>query len=709
MEEEFYRNLCSTETLRSGKKGFFHDFSEYTMNAAGETWIGKIFGRIDNDEDRVRTVFGDDKLKDVVRGTLGNVRVLYRDKDANVSRCKRLEGFAAATEGQHEKALLLFSQAVLRAPLSGKCKTVDRGYSLPLALLGRAETFMTMKEYDLALEDLQLASENEPPQESRKELEKKREECKRILGEKTRSLVPVATQERDDKAFDERTRHFRGTIKERKPPSLSGGINPQLPCASALLEIRESKAAGKEAVAAKEIYPGDCLVVEEPLAACLLPEFYGTHCQHCFSRLRAPIGCPECSTVAFCGRKCRDIAVTTYHRYECKILALLIGSGMSVLSMVAYRMITQEGLRRCLKIYDTLREKVITENDNPETVVVETEPKLSKSAKRRLRKKKLKDSATQNGENNVDADDNAPRGFTDGDNEKAIDTRAYDLVNHESRRSGSDFLERTLMAAFLLKCLQRVDFFENTSRDDEIPSEKEIIVGSLLLKNLQLLQFNAHEFFETRVGADHRFRGSKPIYLGVAIYPTVARFNHDCYPAVSRYFVGRSIAIRATRSLKPGDVVAENYGPIFTKRSLAERQRTLSGRYWFKCTCKACKEDWPGFEKLTNDSVRLRCPTEGCTRLHPRQQVANKTIKCVGCQKKINLVERLTSLLECETLYAQGLDKMEEEKAEKAIELLIAAITKFHEIAVPPHRDTHLAEIALGACMSDSGNTWRVA
>lgn len=701
MEEEFYRNLCSSETLRSGKKGFFHDFSEYAMNAAGETWIEKIFGRIDNDENRVRTIFADDKLKDVVRGTLGNVKVLYRDKDAGISRCKRLEGFRAITENQPERALLLFSQAVLRAPLNGKCKTVDRGYSLPLALLGRAETFMALKEYDLALEDLQLASEYGPPQESGRKLEERREECERILSENAKALVPIGTREANDEPFQERTRQFRG-----EPPSLSGGINPRLPCASTLLDIRETKTAGKEAVAVDEIYPGDCLVVEEPLAACLLPEFYGTHCQHCFSRLRAPIGCNECSTVAFCGRKCRDVAVSTYHKYECKILALLIGSGMSVLSMVAYRMITQEGLRRCLKIYDSLRKKVITENDNSPTTEVETEVKLSKSAKRRLRKKKLKDSTTQNGEN-IDID-NGPKGSTFGENERPIDTRAYHLVDHNSRRSGPDFLERTLMAAFLLKCLQRVNFFEDTSRDDEIPGEKEIIVGSLLLKNLQLLQFNAHEFFETRVNKDHRFRGSKPIYLGVGIYPTVARFNHDCYPAVSRYFVGRSIVIRATRTLKPGDVVAENYGPIFTKRNLGERQRTLSGRYWFKCTCKACQENWPGFEKLTNDSVRLRCPTQECSRLYPRSQVTNKTIKCVGCHKKINLMERLTSLLKCETLYVQGLDRMEEEKPEQAIELLVAAIKKFHEIAVPPHRDTHLAEIALGACMSDSGNTWRV-
>lgn len=68
----------------------------------------------------------------------------------------------------------------------------------------------------------------------------------------------------------------------------------------------------------------------------------------------------------------------------------------------------------------------------------------------------------------------------------------------------------------------------------EVPGAEEIIVAALLLRNLQLLQFNAHEFFETRLSAGHRFRGSRPVYLGVAIYPTVARFNHDCYPAVTR-------------------------------------------------------------------------------------------------------------------------------------------------------------------------------
>jgi len=62
----------------------------------------------------------------------------------------------------------------------------------------------------------------------------------------------------------------------------------------------------------------------------------------------------------------------------------------------------------------------------------------------------------------------------------------------------------------------------------------EIFIGSLLLRHLQLLQFNAHEIFETCMEARNKFQGSKNVYVGVGIYPTVAMFNHDCHPALAR-------------------------------------------------------------------------------------------------------------------------------------------------------------------------------
>ncbi|XP_024867273.1 SET and MYND domain-containing protein 4 isoform X2 [Temnothorax curvispinosus] len=604
-QDEFYRTLCSSETLRSGRKGFFHDFSGHVMETAGDTWTSKIFGRIDDDEGRMRAVFTDAKVKDVVADTLAKVKPLFRDKDAEISRRRRLEGYQLGAVGEHDKALLLFSQAVLRAPQPGH---------------------------------LQIAE-------------------------------GISAKEGGVRAVFESQRDFSGA--HRLSRQQGGSID------------------------------------------------FGQR-----ERLRAPVGCPHCSCVAFCGKKCKDVAMATYHKYECKVLALLIGSGMSVLSMVALRMVTQEGPQKCLKIYEELKKNIVEEAAVPlaatstttTTTTTTTTPNThdmklpasSKSAKRRIRRRKLK--ASRRGEEiteMMEEKGTKERRESDDDDE-SVDMAPYNLVTHADRRTSKDFLERSLMAAFLLKCLQRVGFFACPTPDDEVPGAEEITVAALLLRNLQLLQFNAHEFFETRVSAEHRFHGSRPVYLGVAIYPTVARFNHDCYPAVTRYFVGRHIVIRAVRGLRPGDVIAENYGPIFTKKTLAERQRTLAGRYWFRCTCKACQEDWPRFENLTNDSVRLRCPTAGCSGLHSQAR-QGKPIKCPDCQKKICLEDRLACLRECEALYDRGLAGMENERVDEAIGTLCGALKRFHQVACPPHRDTHLAEIALSSCLADYGNTWRPA
>ena len=40
----------------------------------------------------------------------------------------------------------------------------------------------------------------------------------------------------------------------------------------------------------------------------------------------------------------------------------------------------------------------------------------------------------------------------------------YNLVTHADKRPASDFLHRTLMSLFLLRCLQDADFFNNNNK-----------------------------------------------------------------------------------------------------------------------------------------------------------------------------------------------------------------------------------------------------
>lgn len=81
-------------------------------------------------------------------------------------------------------------------------------------------------------------------------------------------------------------------------------------------------------------------------------------------------------------------------------------------------------------------------------------------------------------------------------------------------------------------------------------------------------------------------------------------------------------------------------------------------------------------------------------------------MECTACRRKVDLREPLATLRECEDSYQRGFAAMEEEQPEKALRAFLEAARTFHRVAAPPHKDTHLAEIALSACMADAGNVW---
>ena len=136
---------------------------------------------------------------------------------------------------------------------------------------------------------------------------------------------------------------------------------------------------------------------------------------------------------------------------------------MSVLSTVALRMVTQEGLKKCLKIHEKVKTRKFNEkhpiSEAQQQVESSESIKLSRSAKRRLRKKKFNESTSKG----VINDEHVS---VKGKEDTEVDDRAYDLVTLSSKRPAKDFLERTIMTVFLLKCLQCVGFFENPSKAD---------------------------------------------------------------------------------------------------------------------------------------------------------------------------------------------------------------------------------------------------
>lgn len=360
-------------------------------------------------------------------------------------------------------------------------------------------------------------------------------------------------------------------------------------CTSSSLELAESPGAGKYFIAGGEIEAAETLLVEKAKCASLYPKNFGTHCNQCFARLVAPVGCTDCSSVAFCSTDCRDIALETYHKFECKYLDLLIGSGMSVLCHLALKLVLQQ--------------------KTPEKALEE------------------------------------------GKRLTAI------FCKNSTMRSNEDYFKRCLMTTFLLRCLQKAEFFGRRTTESAEPTPKEMEIGVLMFNYLQALQFNAHEIYET-VSVGHKFLKSRINYIGVGIYEVGAMFNHECYPSITRHFNSTSLIFHSIRPHTKGEVVAENYGPIFTKQTLQERQRNLSSRYWFKCECRACRENWPVLEKL-NNKCRLRCTTEKCHGLFTYPQDRFKEVKCRICKSSVSLQLSVNLLEEAEDLFEQGAVSMD--------------------------------------------------
>ena len=366
----------------------------------------------------------------------------------------------------------------------------------------------------------------------------------------------------------------------------------QTKCVSKNMKLIESSGSGKYFVADAEIDAAETLLVEKAKCACLYTKNFGTHCNHCFARLVAPIGCTDCCSVAFCSIECRDVALATYHKFECKYLDLLIGSGMSILCHIALKLVLQ--------------------NETPEKALEE------------------------------------------GKRLSGI------FCKNSAMRSDEDFFKRCLMSTFLLRCLQKAEFFGRRLTESAEPTVKEMEIGELLFGYLQALQFNAHEICET-LSYGHKFIKSRINYIGVGIYEAGAMFNHECYPSVTRYFNLTYLIFNSIRPHVKGDIIAENYGPIFLKQTLHERQRNLASRYWFKCQCQACRENWPVLEKL-NNKCRFRCPTENCKSFFNYPQDRTKEVKCKVCKQNVSLQLSCTLVNEAENLFEQGALSMDVSK-----------------------------------------------
>ncbi len=86
------------------------------------------------------------------------------------------------------------------------------------------------------------------------------------------------------------------------------------------------------------------------MVCALDPSKRGTHCTHCFALILANQPCVWCAEANFCSIACRDLALRSYHRYECPLGMVTRLAGLDAVAMMALRAVTRFGLDGVLKV-----------------------------------------------------------------------------------------------------------------------------------------------------------------------------------------------------------------------------------------------------------------------------------------------------------------------------------------------------------------------
>lgn len=125
-----YTDICSARTIFSNEKGFFGEMFDCIKSNCDAKWIENTFDSALSDMDKLKLLYDEPIVSDTLLGTLEHVTSVYRQKDAAFSFQRRTEGEklyekaktaadAAASQKDFENALILITQAVLRAPAKG--------------------------------------------------------------------------------------------------------------------------------------------------------------------------------------------------------------------------------------------------------------------------------------------------------------------------------------------------------------------------------------------------------------------------------------------------------------------------------------------------------------------------------------------------------------------------------------------------------------
>ncbi|XP_001865735.2 SET and MYND domain-containing protein 4 [Culex quinquefasciatus] len=638
------------------KDGFFQKYCESLRKSITQNEFND-FAQLDSGEKRFNFING---LKSIV--TELKLAREFNGKSLERSLDLKNLGNKSFQKESWNEALAYYNLCYMATPESNESEKA-------IILANRSAALYHMEKYDLALKDIQRAIRLQYPKELMYKLTERKARCylgkkdhvkalecfKETLPALDNCKLPLERRQKLERDAQIMINLLPKNIEAEKKLAKGRKPVPAEPKKPAVPEFYAEKGLyfdysseeGRFAKTNVDLKPNTIVLVEKPHVSVLLEEYSKTHCSTCFKRVSVPVCCPKCSDVVFCSEDCESSANSGYHKYECGFLPIFWKSGASITCHMALRIITQQSEEYFLQLRPELDGLTSEQTD-----------KLKHDDYRKI----------------------------------------YKLVTHEETRSAEDFFQRTLMATLLNACLTLGGFYKT--------KEAESFIGGLLLHNLQLLQFNAHEISELQ-REDDRDVG-KSVFIGGGLYPTLALFNHSCEPGVTRYYKGNSVCVRSVRSIAAGSMIGENYGPMFTQTPREERRATLLNQYRFSCNCRACSENWPLFSEMDDTVLRFKCDGgKICSNvLLIPSEINEFMIKCTDCGEHTNIMKGLKLLQDTETMFKLATKMHSAGEIEAALYKYVEEMNTLDEVLVPPYRDYHLCQQGLRSCMLEYGNRY---
>jgi len=256
-----------------------------------------------------------------------------------------------------------------------------------LAYANRSAILFHLGQYTLCLDDVNAALAHEYPHKLRYKLYDRRARCHLALGQKHKAIKSFETamislklsdldavkrhqvQKELEKSIalcndigssssqsqrDEQnhSNSCNGTVSvsredfgfchtyelKTQTPQFTDSPNQVYPSLSSAASVAYEENRGRFIVAARDIVPGDVILIERPYASVLLPERYYDHCRHCYRHTLAPLPCQRCPAALYCCAECRSLDARV-HAEECRggLLEILRLSGVDKFAFLAIR------------------------------------------------------------------------------------------------------------------------------------------------------------------------------------------------------------------------------------------------------------------------------------------------------------------------------------------------------------------------------------